>query len=166
MTEGRAPRPALVATAAARALEERLAAHLPEARVASRGQICHLALPADDGGLERVPAALALVRDSAGVVHLPPSLLQAALDRRRIEPVAALIRADLDRDRALAALVVRDLIDRGVRVAVIKRALAWVPSRRALFGVLPAGSAGGLPARILARCLGAPPANGALGLGA
>ena len=61
--------PGLVASAAARALEERLAAHLPEATVASRGSFCHLALPADGEGLERAPAALALVRDSLGVVR-------------------------------------------------------------------------------------------------
>ena len=45
LSDGRAPRPALVASAAARALEERLAAHLPEAGVASRGALCHLTLP-------------------------------------------------------------------------------------------------------------------------
>ena len=36
---GRPPRPSLIATVAARELEERLAAHLPEAGVASRGRI-------------------------------------------------------------------------------------------------------------------------------
>ena len=153
LSNGRAPRPALVATAAARALEERLAAHLPEAAVASRGQLCHLTLPADRDGLERAPAALALVRDSAGVLHLPPGLLQAALDGERIEPSAALLRADLDRDRSLAALAVRDLIGRGLRVAVLKRPLAWIPARRALFGALSPDAPGGLPPRVLERCL-------------
>ena len=151
LSEGRAPRPGLVASAAARALEERLAAHLPEATVASRGSFCHLALPADGEGLDRAPAALALVRDSLGVVVLPPGLLQAALGPRGLEPGAALLRADLGRDRALAALAVRDLIGRGLAVAVAKKPLDWVSSRRALFGALPRGAAGGLSPRLLRR---------------
>jgi hypothetical protein len=154
LTGGRAPRPALIATAAARALEERLAAHLPEAGVASRGQICHLTLPEDEDGVARIPSALALVRDSAGVVHVSPSLLQAALSEARIDASAALLRADLDPDRSLVALAVRDIMRRGLPVAVLKRPLAWVPARRALFGALPADAAGGLPPRVLDRCLG------------
>jgi hypothetical protein len=151
LSEGRAPRPGLVASAAARALEERLAGHLPEATVASRGSFCHLALPAGGEGLERAPAALALVRDSLGVVLLPPDLLQAALQPGGLEPGAALLRADLARDRALAALAVRDLIGRGLPVAVAKKPLDWVSARRALFGALPRGSAGGLSPRLLRR---------------
>jgi hypothetical protein len=151
LSEGRSPRPGLVASAAARTLEERLAAHLPEARVASRGSFCHLALPADEEGLERAPAALALVRDSLGVVVLPPGLLQPALGARGLVPGAALLRADLGRDRALAALAVRDLIGRGLAVAVAKKPLDWVSSRRALFGALPRGAAGGLSPRLLRR---------------
>ena len=149
LTDGRAPRPALVASAAARALEERLAAHLPEAAVASRGTLCHLTLPADREGLDRAPAALALVRDSLGVVHVPPGLLQAAVGTGALRVGAAVLRADLSRDRALTALAVRDLIARDVAVAVAKRPLGWVPSRRALFGALPAGGAGGLSKRML-----------------
>jgi hypothetical protein len=151
LVEGRAPRPALIASAAARALEERLGAHLPEATVASRGSFCHLALPASEEGLERAPAALALVRDSLGVVHLSPGLLQASLHPYGIEPGAALLRADLGRDRALAALAVRDLIGRGLSVVVAKKPLDWVSSRRALFGALPRGATGGLSPRSLGR---------------
>ena len=149
LSDGRPPRPALVASAAARALEERLAAHLPEAGVASRGTVCHVTLPADGEGLDLAPAALALVRDSLGVLHLPPGLLQAAIDAARLRTGAAVLRADLRRDRALTALAARDLLARGLGLAVAKRPLAWVPSRRALFGALPAGAAGGLPARML-----------------
>jgi hypothetical protein len=151
LSYGRAPRPALVATEAARRLEERLAAHLPDARVASRGRLCHLVLPADGEGIERAPAALALVRDSSGVVVLPPGLVQSALEEPRIRASAAMLRADLDRDRSLAALAVGNLLERGLRVAVLKRPLAWMPSRRALFGVLPAAAPGGLPPRVLRR---------------
>jgi hypothetical protein len=153
LTDGRAPRPALVASAAARTLEERLVAHLPEAAVASRGTLCHLSLPATREGLDRAPAALALVRDSVGVVLVPPRLLQPATESTALRVGTAVLRADLGRDRALTALAARDLIARGVAVAVAKRPLAWVPSRRALFGALPAGASGGLPARML-RLLG------------
>jgi hypothetical protein len=157
LTEGRPPRPALVASTPARGLEERLAAHLPGAAVASRGALCHLALPADREGLERAPAALALVRDSLGVVHVPPGLLGAAVGPGGLGPGAALLRADLARDRALTALAVRDLLAQGLAVAVAKRPLLWVPARRALFGALPAASPGGLSPRLLRRlAIGAP----------
>jgi len=153
LADGRAPRPALIASAPARTLEERLAAHLPEAAVASRGALCHLTLPATREGLRRAPAALTLVRDSIAVVIVPPGLLQAAIDLPGVRADAVVLRADLGRDRALTALAVRDLIGRGVAVAVAKRPLAWVPSRRALFGALSADASGGLQARML-RLLG------------
>ncbi len=148
---GHPPRPTLVASTGARELEERLAAHMPEARAASRGQTCHLALPADEEGLERLPAALPLVRDSIAVVHLPPALLQPALAEPRVEATGALLRADLASNRALTGLAARDLLERGLRVAVLKRPLAWIPARRALFGVLPATAPGGLPLRQVER---------------
>ncbi len=149
LTDDRRPRPALVASAAARRLEERLAAHLPEAGVASRGTICHVTLPAGPEGVARGRAALALVRDSLGAVHLQPGLLRAAIAPGGLDPRGALLRADLGRDRALAALAVRDLLAAGLAVAVAKRPLAWVASRRALFGALPAGAPGALPPRLL-----------------
>jgi hypothetical protein len=148
LTGGRPPRPALVASPAARALEERFAAHLPEAGVASRGTICHGTLPAVPESLERAPAALALVRDSLGVVLVPPGLLQEAVEVGGLRAGGVVLRADLGSDRALTALAARGLIAHGFVVAVAKQPLAWVPSRRALFGALPPG-AGGLPARIL-----------------
>ena len=117
---------------------------MPEATFAARGHICHLTLPADSDGLERAPAALALVREANGVVHMPPRLLREAL-AARLSPNAVLLRADLERDRALVGLAIRDLMTRGLRVAVLKRPLAWIASRRALFGVLPADAADGLP---------------------
>jgi hypothetical protein len=147
--DGRAPRPSLLATAAARDLEERLAAHLPDAGVASRGGTCHLKLPGDAEGVERIPAALPLVRDSVAAIHLPPALLQPALAEPRIAPTGALLRADLGVDRALAALAARDLVARGLRVAVLKRPLPWLTARRALLGALPAES--GLPRSVLRR---------------
>jgi hypothetical protein len=146
---GRPPRPTLIASAGARELEERLAAHLPQLRAASRGHACHLAVPAEEGALDLVRAALPLVRDSVAAVHLPPAWLQPLLVAEGIRPTGALLRADLASDRALTALAVSDLLARGVRVKALKRPLAWVPARRALFGVLPADAPGGLPSSLV-----------------
>lgn len=145
---GRGPRPTLIASAGARELEERLAAHLPQLRAASRGQTCHLAVPEEEGALESVRAALPLVRDSVAAVHLPPAWLQPLLAEEGIRPIGAILRADLASDRALTALAVRDLLGHGMRVRVLKQPLGWVPARRALFGVLPPDAPGGLPSSL------------------
>lgn len=148
----RAPRPSLVATTAARQLEERLAGHLPGAAVASRGRICRLTLcgegSCDDEGawLETIVAALPLVRDSLAVVHLPPRRLREALAEPRLRPDGALLRADLAADRSLTALAVGDLKQRGMGVVVLKQPLAWLASRAAMLGALPQGGPG-LPAQ-------------------
>jgi hypothetical protein len=154
--DGRALRPALVASASARELEERLAAHVPDAAVAARGAICALLLPPAEESLARLSSALLLARDSAAVVSLPASLLQPALAERRIGASGVLLRADLPRDRPLVALAVRDLLGRRLRIGVLKRPLSWLVERKALFGVLPPGTAGGLPPRLVARLLPQP----------
>lgn len=149
---GRAPRPTLLASAAAQQLEERLAAHLPQARVAARGQVCHLAVPADAGGLDAAAAASTVARGDLAVVHLPPEMLQAALSSESgLGPSGVLLRADLAKDRALVALAGRDLLAQGLAVGVLKQRLGWVAERRALFGALAAGSPGGLPERLVNR---------------
>jgi hypothetical protein len=134
---GRAPRPTLVSSAGARELEERLATHLPQLRAASRGQTCHLAIGEDSEALGSVRAALPLARESVAVVHLPPAFLQDALAESGVRAAGTLLRADLDTDRALTALAVRDMLRHDLRVKVLKRPLAWIPARRALFGVPP-----------------------------
>lgn len=148
---GRPPRPTLLASAAAQKLEERLVAHLPHLRAAARGQVCHLAVPADQEGLDAASAAVTAARGATAVLHVPPELLQEVVEGPDIRPSGVLLRADLDRDRALVALAVRELMTRGLAVAVLKRRLSWMVERRALFGVLPAGSAGGLPERLVRR---------------
>jgi hypothetical protein len=145
---GRPPRPTLLASAGARELEERLTAHLPELRVASRGGTCHLAMAADTEALERLSAVLPLVRDAVAVLAVPPDLFQDLLCVQGVEPSGVLVRADLGSDRALTALIVGEIQRRGLLVRVLKRPLAWVPARRALFGVLPADAPGGLPLRL------------------
>jgi hypothetical protein len=148
---GKTPRPALLASAAAQKLEERLGAHLPDFRAAARGQVCHLAVPAAQEGLDAAAAAVTVARGSTAVLHVPPELLQPILDGFRSRPSGVLLRADLAEDRPLAALVVRDLIAGGLAVAVLKQRLGWVAERRAIFGALPAGSPGGLPRRLVSR---------------
>jgi hypothetical protein len=145
---GRPPRPTLVASSGARELEERLTAHLPELRAASRGGTCHLAMPGDVESLERLSAALPLVREAIAVLHLPPGAFQDVLHLGGVEPSGVLLCAGLDSDRALTALVVRELQQCDLLVRVLKKPLAWVPARRALFGVLPPEAPGGLPFRL------------------
>lgn len=149
---GRTPRPTLIASAAAQKLEERLAAHLPSLRAAARGQVCHLAVPADPEGLDAASAAVTAARGATTVLHVPPELLQEVVEGSSgLRPSGALLRADLGQDRALVALAVRELMTRGLAVAVLKRRLSWMVERRALFGALPAGSAGGLSAQLVRR---------------
>lgn len=146
---GRAPRPTLIASAAARVLEERLAAHLPAAGVAARGQVCHLAAAAEADGFATAAAAVTVARGALAVVHVPSGELQALLaDSAAPRLTGALLRADLGSDRALLALVVRDLLERGLAVAVLKRRLGWVTERRALFGALGPDGDGLSPALV------------------
>jgi hypothetical protein len=148
---GRPPRPTLVASAGARGLEERLAAHLPALRGAARGQTCHLAVPADESALAAVASAIPLARDSVAVVHLLPTFFRDVLGAPEVRPTGVLLRADLPADRAPAALAVAELVARDLRVAVLKQPLAWIPARRALFGALPADGQGGLSKRLVRR---------------
>jgi hypothetical protein len=139
LEEGRAPRPTLIATAGARGLEERLAAHLPDAAIASRGRVCHLKLPPEHEAIETLVAALPLARESAAVVHLPPDLLRAVFGDTRVRSTGVLLRADLTEDRALTALAVRDLVAGGLQVGVVKRPLGPLTAGAAQLGALPAG---------------------------
>lgn len=139
LEEGRAPRPTLVATAGARALEERLVAHLPEAAIASRGRICQLKLPPERESIETLVAALPLARESAAVVHVPPFLLRPVLGDTRVRSTGVLLCADLAEGRALTALAVRDLMAGGLQVGVVKHPFGWVAAGAAQLGALPAG---------------------------
>jgi hypothetical protein len=152
LDDGRTPRSTLVATVGARELEERLVAHLPVAAAASRGRICHLRLPPDPDGIEQIAAVLPLVRESAGIVHLPPRLLRPVLEEPRVQTTATLLRADLIDDRSLTALAARDLMARGSRVAVLKRPCGWLAASVAMLGALPPGIEV-LPPRLCERLL-------------
>ncbi len=150
---GRAPRPTLIASASAHRLEERLAARLPTLRPAARGEVCHLSVTADKDGLAAAGTAVTVARGGLAVVHLAPEHLQLLLETPGApRPDAALLRADLTADRALVALAVGDLLERGLRVAVLKHRLGWVAERRAGFGAL-GGDSGGLPESLVRRLL-------------
>lgn len=145
---GRPPRPTLLASAASRALEERVAAHLPRVRVAARGQTCHVAVAAGPDGLAAAAAAVTVARGALAALHLPSALLRSVVEEGLgPRPSRVLLRVDLASDRALLALVARDLRDRGLAVGVLKARLPWVAERRALFGTLASG--GGLPGRLV-----------------
>jgi hypothetical protein len=151
---GRPPRPTLLASSAAQGLEERLRAHLPAAKVAARGQLCQIAVPEDEEELAAASAAVPVMRGGTTVLHVPPARWQGALDALP-EASGALLRGDPGEDRALLALLVRDLIGRGMDVAVLKRRMSWVVERRALFGALSGGGGqGALPRWICRRLLG------------
>ena len=150
---GRVPRPTLIASASAHRLEEKLATRLPALRPAARGEVCHLAVAADDEGLAAAGTAVTVARGGLAVVHIAPDLLQPLLDTVAApRPDAALLRADLGGSRPLVALAVEDLQGRGLRAAVLKRRLGWVTERRAGFGALGSDS-GGLPEPLLRRLL-------------
>jgi hypothetical protein len=75
------------------------------------------------------------------VIAAPPPLLHALLEDAAVAPGAVLLRADLESERAITALTVRGLIGRGLRVAVLRRPLTWLASRRALAGRPPGAEA-------------------------
>jgi hypothetical protein len=150
---GRVPRPTLIASASAHRLEERLAARLPTLRPAARGEVCHLSVAVDEDGLGAAGTATTVARGGLAVVHVAPEHLQPLLGTPGApRPDGALLRADLDTDRALVALAVGDLVERGLRVAVLKHRLGWVAERRAGFGAL-GSDYGGLPESLIRRLL-------------
>jgi Transglycosylase SLT domain/D-alanyl-D-alanine carboxypeptidase/Putative Flp pilus-assembly TadE/G-like len=129
----------VLASEGARAIEEALSGSLPELRFAARGHACHACLPAEPEALDLAAAALAEIpSETPGVVHIPEPLWQEGLAHPGLRPNGALLRVELPRDRALAALAVRDLRCHRARVKLAKRPLSWVASRRAMAG-LPLG---------------------------
>jgi hypothetical protein len=132
-------RPTLLASPAARRCEAALGG--TGAGAAARGLVCFLGAGPGEEGLQRAveavgrPTGLAVL-----VLHVEAVIWQAALDHPGIRPAAAVLRAELPRDRSLASLAVRDLRARGLRVRVAGRQLGWAPARRALAGVRTGGA--------------------------
>jgi hypothetical protein len=139
----RGRRPTVLASAAARELEDSIRARGGAfGRAAARGSLCHLGAPVGDEGLGLVAELLAGSPPAALVlVHVPPELWPDVVDDPRLRPSGGLMSAELPADRALVALAVRELHDRGIRARVAGRPLGRVASRRALAGVEPGGEA-------------------------
>jgi hypothetical protein len=165
---GRGRGPTVLASDRARELEDRVRALGGIYRAAAaRGRLCFLPLASEsgkpgttksggDGGedpLEAVARVLdADVGAAAVIVHVPQSLWPRAVADRRLHARSGLIRAELPADRALAALAVRELRERGLRAKVVSQPLGIVASRRALAGIDPTGAGSARTAR-LARAL-------------
>ena len=140
----RSPRsrgPTMLASSPARELEDAVRALHPDFEsAAARGHLCQLALGGDDA-LDRVAELLA-ARPAASlvIVHVPEASWAEAVADRRFNAAAGLLQADLPADRALVALAVRELHERGLRAKVSGRPLGRVAARRALAGIEPGGS--------------------------
>jgi hypothetical protein len=146
--------PTVLASEAARELEDRVRGigGVFEA-AAARGNLCHLALPDAEDPLEPVAALLAHeLPASAVIVHMSQELWPRAIVEKRLSAAAGVLRAELPGDRALAALAVGELRDRGLRAKIVSDPLGRVASRRALAGLEPGGAASRRAAR-LARAL-------------
>ncbi|HYY74466.1 MAG TPA: transglycosylase SLT domain-containing protein [Solirubrobacterales bacterium] len=141
--------PTLLASGPARELEQSLG-RIGFERVAARGRLCWVGLPATREALSDLSEALDdLPQPSIAIVHLPAALWPLALGEVPLRPRAGLLRADLHADRALAALAVFELRERGLPARIASRPLGWVASRRALAGLeLGSGSGAARLARI------------------
>lgn len=150
----RMKRPGVLASAQAKDLEERMARQIPEARPAARGRICCAALPAGDEGLAAAGAAAREAGEGIPcIVWAPPGSFRAAIEDLGLAPGTVLLRADLERDRALTALIVRDILGRGLGVRVFKRAPDWLTSRRVSAGA-PVGRSPAAVSALLRRMQG------------
>ncbi|MDQ3572042.1 MAG: transglycosylase SLT domain-containing protein [Actinomycetota bacterium] len=144
--DGARRRRTLVASASARGLEAELR---PELAAVARGALCWLPLsPTEDDwpqGLDRCMTSSA----DLVVVDLCPGAWRQLFDWQN--PAAAALRADLDRQRALAALAAFDMRARGLPLAVVPRTPNLVSARRALAGLEPGGELSARTARIARR---------------
>jgi hypothetical protein len=136
--EERRRRPTLLASDAARDLERAVRAAPGGGQAVARGSVCWLKLAEGGEGdaLATVAELLAApLPCEAVVVHLPPALWAAALDRPDLAASGGLVRADLDADRELAAIAVAELRTRGMAARVAKAAQGPVAARRSLAGL-------------------------------
>jgi transglycosylase-like protein with SLT domain/D-alanyl-D-alanine carboxypeptidase-like protein len=132
--------PTMLASASARELEDELGEAGLE-RVAARGRLCWLGLPATAEALGELPRVLAAVpAASLAIVHLPARLWPPALEQPGLRPRAGLLRADLPNDRPLAALAVAELRERRLAARVASQPLGRVASRRAMAGLETGGA--------------------------
>jgi hypothetical protein len=146
--------PTMLASAAARELEDRLRAAGVEAT--ARGRLCWATLgEAGDALRLAIDAARPF---HAAIVHLAPAAWREAIEGSPRLAHAALVHAVLPAQRALAALLVDDLREAGIRLGISSVAPGRVGARRALAGIEAGGEAGDRAVRI-ARRLVPPPAE-------
>ena len=151
--DGRGRAPTLLASESARALEQRLGPQLAGCdwpgsppRVAARGRLCWVSLPAVARADECL-AAVGRIIGEAGksvptVVFLPAAAWHEGTAGTELAPDGALLRIDLPAERSLAALAVTDLRGLGMPVRIAGQAPGRVATRRALSGLDPGGAAG------------------------
>ena len=151
--ESRGRAPTLLASESARALEQRLAPRLADCdwpgsppRVAARGRLCWVSLPAPADVDECVASVERILRHGGAsvptVVFLPSAAWREGSAGTELTPDGALLRIDLPAERSLAALAVGDLRGLGLPVRVAGQAPGRVATRRALAGLDPGGGAG------------------------
>ncbi len=135
---GRARGPTMLAADAARELERDLREAGFEA--AARGRLAWVRLEAEDGWIDRLRAVIELCRGArTAVVCLSPADLRGALGDQRLGVAGVLLRAELPRQRPLAALAARELLAAGLRTRIVTKPAGRVASRRALAGIDPGG---------------------------
>jgi hypothetical protein len=150
--------PTMLAAGSARDLEDDLKKSGLD-RVAARGRLCWLGLGTGQEALDDLRRATgALPPGALAIAHLPGGLWQDAIADSLSAPTGALLRADLPRDRSLAALAVIELRTRRIPARIASRPLGRVAARRALAGLEPGGAASRRMAR-LARGLAPMPAK-------
>lgn len=133
----RARSPTLLASESARELEDELRAAGLE-RAVARGRLCWLCLEAAEASAEELQHAVAVASPRLLLAHVPPAMWTPLLDS--LHPGAGLLRADTRADRALAALAVGELRERGMAARIATRPLGRVGARRALAGLDPGGT--------------------------
>ncbi|HEY8002227.1 MAG TPA: transglycosylase SLT domain-containing protein [Solirubrobacterales bacterium] len=162
---GRGRGPTMLASEAARELEREL--RQAGFECAARGRLAWLRIPEQEGWLGALRDALRLAR-SAGVavVTLPARLIGEVLACEELAVEGVLLRAELPRQRSLAALAVNELRGAGIRARIASRAPGRVAARRALAGIDPGGEASRRAARLARGLLGCSPAPRPAGAGA
>ena len=94
----------------------------------------------EDGWIDRLRAVIELCRGArTAVVCLSPADLRGALGDQRLGVAGVLLRAELPRQRPLAALAARELLAAGLRTRIVTKPAGRVASRRALAGIDPGG---------------------------
>ncbi len=140
--------PTMLASAPARALEERLRGEGVEA--AARGRLAWVVLGADVPWEESLAEILGIAPEAAAVVHAPVSRWRSLLWTPALRLPIALLRADVPAQRSLAALTAIELRAAGVPLRIATRAPGRIAARRALAGIDPGGDAARRAGRIAA----------------